>query len=58
MGKLQKISGIVHLLINKVPGIRTELVISDDNWQELNIQGFVENLQKWRERSHVVSREE
>ena len=47
-GKLQE--------LHKLPGIRAQLVISNDNWQEWNFQRFIENLPKWTEGNPVVSR--
>ena len=58
MGKLQEINGMVRLLIGKLPGIRAELFINVDNWQEWNFEGFLENLRKWTEGNPMVSRDE
>lgn len=54
---MEKLQEKARLLINKLPGIRAEFVISDDNWQELNFQGFVKNLRKKAKRCHMVSRD-
>ena len=43
---MEKLQEKARLLIDKLPGIRAEFVINDDNWQELNFQGFVKNLRK------------
>lgn len=58
MGKLQEINGMVRLLIGKLPGIRAELVINVDNWQEWNFEGFLENLRRWTDANPMVSRDE
>ena len=57
MGKLWEINGRVRLLIDKFPGIRAELIYSNDNQQEWNFQRFVENPRQWTERNPVESRE-
>ena len=57
MGKLQEINSIVCPIINKLPGIRAQLIISDNNLQEWNFQRFVVNLRKWAERNPVVARD-
>lgn len=41
IGKLQKNNSIVCLFVDKLPGIRAELVINDDNWQEWYFQRLV-----------------
>lgn len=54
---MEKLQEKARLLINKLPGIRAEFVISDDNGQELNFQEFVKNLRKKAKRCHMVSRD-
>ena len=46
MVTLQEINSTVFFLIDKIPGIRAELVRNNDNWEEWNFQRFVENPQK------------
>ena len=58
MGKLQEINGYVRLLINRLPGIRSELVINDDNWQEWDFPRFVEALRKCTERNPVTQKDD
>lgn len=54
-GKLQEINSIFRVIINKLPRIRAQLVISDNNLQEWYFQRFVGNLRKWKEGNPVVS---
>lgn len=42
----QEINSIVFFLIDKIPGIRAELLRNNDNWEEWNFQRFVEKPQK------------
>ena len=41
MGELQKTNSIVCLFVDKLPRIRAELVINDDNRQEWHFQRLV-----------------
>jgi len=34
MGKLVEVNGYVRLILDKLPGIRADLVRMDDDWQE------------------------
>ena len=54
---MEKLQEKARLLIDKLPGIRAEFVISDDNWLQLNFQGFVKNLRKKAKRCQMVSRD-
>ena len=50
MNKLKKINGYVRLTLDKLPGIRADLVRLDDNWQEWNFAKLVGSLRKWTDR--------
>ena len=39
--------------IDKLQGIRGDLVRTDDNWREWNFSQFVEALRKWTERNPI-----
>ena len=56
MGKLKDINGNVRLILDKLSGIRADLVRLDDNWQNWTFPEFVEALRKWTER-HPISTE-
>ena len=46
MGKKKDIRGYVRLTLDKLPGIRSDLVRLDDNWQEKRFPQLVEALRK------------
>ena len=47
MGKKKDIRGYAGLTLATLPGIRSDLVRLDDNWQEQRFPPFVEALRKW-----------
>ena len=47
MHNLRDIKGYVRLILDKLPGIRADLVRLDDVWQEWGFPTFVESLHKW-----------
>ena len=51
MGKLIEVSGYVRLDLDKLPGIRADVVRMDDDWQEWKFPQLVEALRKWCERN-------
>ena len=53
MGKEKDIRGYVRLTLDKLPGIRADLVRLDDNWQEWRFPKLVEALKNGWERNSV-----
>ena len=53
LGKLKEISGYARMFINKLQGIRGNLVRSDDNWREWDFPNYVGAPNKWTERYPV-----
>ena len=53
LGKLQEVSGYVRMTIDKLEGIRSDLVRTDDDWQEWRFPEFIEALRKWTVRNPV-----
>ena len=51
MGKLREMNGYVRMTLDKLIGIRADLVRTDDNWQEWKFTHLVEALRKWTERN-------
>ena len=47
MGKLGEVNGYVRMTLNKLEGIRGDLVRTDDDWQEWRFPELVEALRKW-----------
>ena len=54
MGKLQDIKGYVRMTLDKLPGIRADLVRMDDEWKTWGFPQLVEALRKWTERNPVA----
>ena len=46
-----EINGCVRITIDKLPGIRAELVQLDNGWQEWGLEQFLEALTKWTKRN-------
>lgn len=55
MGKVNEIGGFVRATLDKLPGIRADLVRLDDNWQEWGFAELIESLRKWCDRNPIVS---
>ena len=47
MGKLQQVGGYVRMTLDKLDGIRGDLVRTDDDWQEWEFPQLLEALRKW-----------
>ena len=47
MGRKKDIRGNVRLTLDKLPGIRADLVRLDDNWQEWRFLQLVGALRNW-----------
>ena len=47
MHKLRDIKGYARLTLDKLPGIRADLVRLDDEWQEWDFPKLVESLRMW-----------
>ena len=50
LGKLKEVNGYVLMSIDKLPGLRGDLVRTDENWQDWDFAKFVYALQGWTER--------
>ena len=53
MGKLSEVNGYVRTTIDKLEGIRGDLVRMDDDWQGWKFPNLVEALRKWTERNPI-----
>ena len=51
MGKLESVNGYVRNVLDRLPGIRSELVRDDDDWHEWKFPDLVESLRKWTQRN-------
>ena len=57
MGKIKEMNGYVRVTLDKLQGIRAELVINDDNWQGWKFQQLIEVLEKWTVRNSLPLRD-
>lgn len=57
LGKLNEISGYTRLTLDKLEGIRADLVRLDDLWQEWGFPKLVEALSKWTKRNPLTQTE-
>ena len=55
LGKLVEVSGYVRMTLDKLEGIRSDLVRTDDDWQSWKFPQLVEALRKWTERNPLRS---
>jgi hypothetical protein len=53
LGKLKEIGGFVRGTLDKLPGIRPDLVRLDDDWQQWGFVQLVESLRKWCDRNPI-----
>ncbi len=58
LGKLSEVNGYVRATIDKLEGIRGDLVRMDNDWQEWKFPYLVEALRKWTERNPVKNQSE
>ena len=56
LGKLTEINGYVRMSIDKLEGIRGDLLRTDDKWREWDFPKFVEALRMWTERNPCLPR--
>ena len=54
MKRLNEVKGYVRNILDKLPGIRTDLVRLDDSWQVWEFCDLVEALRKWTERNPKI----
>lgn len=55
LGRLKDIQGYVRMTLDKLPGIRSDLVRLDDDWQEWGFEQLIESLRKWTVRNPIES---
>jgi len=49
--KLKEVNGYARTSLDKLEGIRGDLVRTDDDWREWDLTKFVDTLRKWTERN-------
>ena len=55
MRKIKEINGYVRVTLDKLPGIRADLLCLDDNWHDWAFPQIMEALRKWCERNPLHS---
>ena len=58
MGKIREVNGYVRMTLDKLEGIRGDLVRTDDKWQHWDFPHLLEALRKWTIRNLPKHREE
>ena len=58
MGKIREVNGYVRMTLDKLEGIRGDLVRTNDNWQDWDFPHLLEALRKWTIRNPPKHREE
>ena len=53
MDKLQSVNGYTRTILDRLPGIRADLVRDDENWKQWNFPDLVDALRRWTERNPV-----
>ena len=56
LGKLQEVNGYVRLTLNKVPGIRGDLVRTEPKWKDWTFTDLVKALFAWTERNPIEAK--
>ena len=56
-GILEEINGYVRLTLDKLPGIRADLVGINNRWQEWKFLQLAEDLKSWTRRNPITMRE-
>ena len=51
LGRIGEVNGYVRLTLDKLDGIRGDLVRTDDDWQSWKFPNLIEALTKWTERN-------
>ena len=57
VGKLDMINGYVGTVLDRLTGIRSNIVRNDNNWQVWEFPEFVTGLEKWTQRNLISNNE-
>ena len=53
MGKLEQVNGYVSMILDKLPGIRGDLVRTDEEWETWDFVKLCEAIQLWARRNPI-----
>ena len=51
LGKIREVNGYTRMTLDKLPGIRSDLVRLDDDWEEWDFPTLTQALQSWTQRN-------
>ena len=57
IGKLNMINGYVRTVLDRLPGLKSDIVRNDDNWQEWEFPQLVSALEIWTQRNPISTNE-
>jgi hypothetical protein len=49
MGKVERVNGMTRSVLDKLPGIKCDLVRGQGNWQEWDLIHLIRALKQWRD---------
>ena len=55
MGKIELVNGDMHNMLEKLKGIKADLVRGEEGWQEWDLPRLVIALKKWRDINPIVN---
>ena len=58
MGEADMLRGFVISTLNKLPHVKPDLVRTDDDWEDWDMEAFISGLQKWLKRNKAEDRSE
>ena len=53
MGKADMLRGFVMSTLNKLPQVRPDIVRTDENWENWDMEALINNLQQWLKKHKV-----
>lgn len=56
LGEADTLRGFVMTILNKLPHVRPEIVRTDDNWKDWDMEAFIDSLKKWLKRNKTEER--
>ena len=58
MGKLEQVNGYVAMTLDKLPGIRGDLVRTDPSWENWIFEKLTEALRLWARRNPIIKQDD
>ena len=58
MGKLEQVNGYVAMTLDKLPGIRGDLVQTDPSWENWTFDKLTEALRLWTRRNPIIKQDD